>query len=106
LLTSNAARSRSHQRLLLRAQLRRHFDHRLSAAALLAAEKAKAQASLEETHRLLQDRTGALRTLLLNILPGPIAERLKNSSQTIADGFADVTVMFVDIVNFTRWPKA
>jgi class 3 adenylate cyclase len=31
-----------------------------------------------------------------------VAERLKNSDQTIADGFADVTVMFADIVNFTQ----
>jgi class 3 adenylate cyclase len=38
----------------------------------------------------------------LNILPGPVAERLKHSNQTIADGFADVTVMFADIVNFTK----
>ena len=35
-----------------------------------------------------------------------MAERLKHDKQTIADGFADVTVMFADIVNFTRWPKA
>jgi class 3 adenylate cyclase len=65
-------------------------------------EKAKAQASLEETHRLLQDEQDRSERLLLNILPGPIAERLKHDSQAIADGFADVTVMFVDIVNFTR----
>jgi class 3 adenylate cyclase len=65
-------------------------------------EKAKAQASLEATHRLLQDEQERSERLLLNILPGPIAERLKHDCQTIADGFADVTVMFVDIVNFTR----
>jgi len=40
--------------------------------------------------------------LLLNILPGPIADRLKEQQITIADGFADVTVMFADVVNFTR----
>jgi adenylate cyclase len=65
-------------------------------------EKAKAQASLEATHRLLQDEQDKSERLLLNILPGPIAERLKRDNQAIADGFADVTVMFVDIVNFTR----
>jgi adenylate cyclase len=54
-------------------------------------EKAKAQASLEETHRLLQDEQDRSERLLLNILPGPIAERLKYDKQTIADGFADVT---------------
>lgn len=67
-----------------------------------AIEKRKAQLRLEEAHRLLQIEQDRSERLLLNILPGPIAERLKNSSQTIADGFADVSVMFVDIVNFTR----
>jgi class 3 adenylate cyclase len=65
-------------------------------------EKDKAQASQEQTHRLLVDEQERSERLLLNILPGPIAERLKYENQTIADGFADVTVMFVDIVNFTR----
>ena len=67
-----------------------------------AIEKQNAQLRLEDAHRLLQLEQERSERLLLNILPGPIAERLKNSSQTIADGFADVSVMFVDIVNFTR----
>lgn len=67
-----------------------------------AAEKQKAQARLQDAHRLLQIEQERSERLLLNILPGPVAERLKNSTQTIADGFADVTVMFADIVNFTE----
>lgn len=67
-----------------------------------AAGKQRAQASLEETYHLLQMEQDRSERLLLNILPGAIAERLKNSNQTIADGFADVTVMFADIVNFTK----
>jgi len=39
--------------------------------------------------------------LLLNILPAPIADRLKAGSEHIADAFADVTVLFADIVGFT-----
>jgi class 3 adenylate cyclase len=39
--------------------------------------------------------------LLLNILPAPIAERLKNESGTIADQFSSVSVLFADIVGFT-----
>ena len=39
--------------------------------------------------------------LLLNVLPAPIAERLKQSPQVIADSFAEVTVVFADIVDFT-----
>ena len=67
-----------------------------------AVEKYKAQARLSEAHQQLQVEQERSERLLLNILPGPVAERLKNSSQTIADGFADVTVMFADIVNFTH----
>lgn len=40
--------------------------------------------------------------LLLNILPQPIAERLKRDPQTIADSFAEVSVLFADIVGFTE----
>jgi len=65
-------------------------------------EKQKIESKLAEAHRLLQVEQDRSERLLLNILPGPIAERLKNSNQTIADGFADVTVMFADIVNFTQ----
>jgi len=40
--------------------------------------------------------------LLLNILPEPIAERLREGEPLIADRFDDVTLMFADIVEFTR----
>ncbi len=39
--------------------------------------------------------------LLLNILPAPIAERLKADSGVIADRFDSVSVLFSDIVGFT-----
>ena len=39
--------------------------------------------------------------LLLNILPAPIAARLKQRQDIIADHFNDVSVMFIDIVDFT-----
>ncbi len=40
--------------------------------------------------------------LLLNILPEPIAQRLRVGEPLIADRFDDVTVLFADIVEFTR----
>jgi class 3 adenylate cyclase len=40
--------------------------------------------------------------LLLNILPRPIAERLKEKQDIIADGFAETTILFADLVNFTK----
>jgi class 3 adenylate cyclase len=39
--------------------------------------------------------------LLLNVLPAPIANRLREGEQSIADGFAEVTVAFADLVGFT-----
>ncbi len=40
--------------------------------------------------------------LLLSILPGPIAHRLKQDPHTIADNFEDASVLFADIVGFTK----
>ena len=62
----------------------------------------KLQADLDIQHKLLQAEQEKSERLLLNILPGPIADRLKEQHATIADGFADVTVMFSDIINFTQ----
>jgi class 3 adenylate cyclase len=67
-----------------------------------AIEKQKTQFRLEKAHHLLLLEQERSERLLLNILPGKIAQRIKKSDQTIADGFADVSVMFVDIVNFTH----
>jgi class 3 adenylate cyclase len=39
--------------------------------------------------------------LLLNVLPAPIANRLREGEQSIADGFANVSVLFTDLVGFT-----
>ena len=40
-------------------------------------------------------------TLLLNILPTSIAERLKVGTQTIADHFDAASILFADVVDFT-----
>lgn len=52
-----------------------------------------------EAELLYQRRKAEL--LLLNVLPQPIAERLKRGSQTIADSFSDAAILFADIVDFT-----
>ena len=59
-------------------------------------EAVEAQTTAVSLERELSER------LLLNILPQPIADRLKRQETNIADGHADVTVMFADIVNFTH----
>jgi PAS domain S-box-containing protein len=40
--------------------------------------------------------------LLLNLLPEPIAERLKEEPGVIADKFEKATILFADLVNFTH----
>jgi adenylate cyclase len=65
-------------------------------------QRDKLQARIDEQYKLLQAEQEKSERLLLNILPGPIAQRLKEQHATIADGFSDVTVMFADIINFTR----
>ncbi|MEG4109484.1 adenylate/guanylate cyclase domain-containing protein [Microcoleus sp. S13_C5] len=52
-------------------------------------------------HELAQEKEKSER-LLLNILPRAIAQRLKHGEITIADSFAEVTVMFADLVGFTK----
>jgi class 3 adenylate cyclase len=47
--------------------------------------------------RLNQENT----RLLLNVLPAPIAEKLKKQHGLIADRFDDVSVLFADIADFT-----
>ncbi|MBW4678766.1 MAG: PAS domain S-box protein [Microcoleus vaginatus WJT46-NPBG5] len=54
---------------------------------------------VEEALRYQQEQS---ERLLLNILPESIAERLKQEEGTIADSFAEVTVLFADIVGFTE----
>ena len=54
--------------------------------------------AVKERERLARENE----RLLLNILPEPIADRLRDGEPLIADRFDDVTLMFADIVEFTR----
>jgi len=65
-------------------------------------QRDKLQDAVHEQNALLRIEQDKSEALLLNILPAPIARRLKESQDIIADGFADVTVMFADIIDFTR----
>lgn len=50
----------------------------------------------------LHDQRAHSEKLLHNILPVLIADRLKNGESNIADTFPEVTVLFADIVGFTK----
>ncbi|MDB4963658.1 MAG: family 3 adenylate cyclase [Myxococcales bacterium] len=54
----------------------------------------------QRTHELIEEKHTSER-LLLNVLPLPIAERLKNGESLIVDRFDSVSVLFADIVGFT-----
>src|SRR5215211_4048273 len=67
----------------------------LFAAVLLLGEAVR-------TRRALQREKERSERLLLNVLPAPIATRLEEQEDVIADAFPEVTVLFADLVDFTR----
>ena len=67
-----------------------------------ASEKQKLRVQVDAQHEEIRIEKDRSERLLLNILPPAIAERLKRNEINIAQGHADVTVMFADIVGFTR----
>jgi adenylate cyclase len=58
----------------------------------------------QDALRGLQVAQDQAETLLLNVLPGSIADRLKLDSHTIADQFSSASILFADVVDFT--PKS
>ncbi|MEB3162041.1 MAG: adenylate/guanylate cyclase domain-containing protein [Prochlorothrix sp.] len=75
--------------------LQRELKERNDLLQLQIAATQKAEAELR-TQKEAADR------LLLNILPVSIAQRLKQNPDAIADAFPDVSVLFADLVDFTR----
>lgn len=65
-------------------------------------EMDRIKSQLDLQHQLLAEEQKKSERVLLNILPSSIAQRLKDHDGLIADGHADVTVMFADLVNFTQ----
>jgi class 3 adenylate cyclase len=56
---------------------------------------------LDQAYSMLNSERDRAERLLLNVLPEAVANRLKLGHATIADSFAEVTVLFADIVDFT-----
>jgi class 3 adenylate cyclase len=77
-------------------------DLALLAAVLLLGEAVRGRRALAREQRLLLAERERSEHLLLNVLPAPIAARLKQGEAVIADGFPEVTVLFADLVDFTR----
>lgn len=67
-------------------------------------DKTRYEAIITEKNEALAEQKQKTENLLLNILPAPIAERLKSEPDSIiADRYESVTVIFADIVNFTHY---
>ena len=78
------------------------FDPILLKARIGACLEKKRLRDQEQAYlREIQTEREKSERLLLNILPSPIADRLKEGQVVIADSYSDVTVLFADIVGFT-----
>lgn len=84
--------------LVARIRIHSEAHHRL-------VERNAAFAALEKSHADLTRERERSERLLLSILPQAIAERLKDSPGTIAEGFAEATVLFADLAGFTTFSR-
>ncbi|MBU3554873.1 adenylate/guanylate cyclase domain-containing protein [Polynucleobacter sp. UB-Piko-W3] len=62
----------------------------------------KNMALLNQEKELLEVEQLKTEKLMLNILPRPIAERLKRGEKNISGSYPDVTILFSDLVGFTK----
>jgi class 3 adenylate cyclase len=67
----------------------------------LSREAYRREQVIEAQQQVIAAEQARSDALLRNVLPDQVAERLKSSDEPIADFFAEVTVLFADIVGFT-----
>ncbi len=80
------------------------FDRVLLRARIAASLTRKSWHDQEREYlRRIEEEQAKSERLLLNVLPAPIAARLKAGEEPIADLFDDVTVLFADLVGFTAY---
>jgi guanylate cyclase len=53
----------------------------------------------------LRQEQAKAESLLLNILPGSVADRLKAQTRPIADQIGSASILFADVVDFTPWSE-
>jgi len=73
-------------------------SERLQAKNMLLQHEIAERREIEVALRETQARSDSL---LLNILPASIADRLKQGESTLADRYEEATILFADIVDFT-----
>jgi len=85
-----------------RSFLERMWDRNSKLFQTLYAEIENQRTLIQQQHEQLELERQKSENLLLNILPKPIAQRLKEKPSVIADHFNSTTVLFTDIVGFTK----
>lgn len=60
------------------------------------------EAKVTERTKELQAQTQKTERLMLNILPASIADRLKSGEEGISDSYQNATILFSDLVGFTK----
>ena len=77
-------------------------DALLFGAVLALGEVLSSRRDLRREHALLVAERERSERLLRNVLPDPIATRLKESTDRIAEAYPEATVLFADIAGFTE----
>ena len=72
----------------------------------LLRQRHKDRILIQAQHVAIAEEKKRADELLRRILPDPIADRLLLGQESIADGYADVTVLFADMCNFTTLAAA
>jgi len=85
-----------------RSHLEQMWDRNSNLFQTLNSEIEHQRTLIQQQHQQLELERQKSEDLLLNILPRPIAQRLKEDQSVIADYFHSTTVLFTDIVGFTK----
>ncbi len=83
--------------ILLRARIFSSFDKKL----VRDFEKERL-AAINREKQLLEIEQLKTEKLMLNILPRPIADRLKRGEKNISGSYPEVTILFSDLIGFTK----
>ena len=78
------------------------FDSMIDAVDQHVGDLESVQAEMAKQAKSLEHEQHRSEKLLLNVLPAAIATRLKDGEETIAESYPEVTVLFSDIVGFTK----
>ncbi|MBT5658416.1 MAG: HAMP domain-containing protein [Phycisphaerae bacterium] len=78
------------------------FDSMITSVNQHLDEVESARSTLAEQAISLEEERQRSEHLLLNVLPATIADRLKGGEEGIAEAFPEVSVLFSDIVGFTK----